>query len=433
MAWLCGRQFSRTCRRRIVLALFVHILFQTVRCNEDDIFGPTMLRNADEFTEHTTNELPIRQTNDGATNFSTLRPAGLAVTTGSDWYYLNHSRFNDTDPVTSSLEEQANTTDVPNAAETSSSEWQIVMNVAVICVASTSVVANTLTLVTLTINGQAFSKPTILLLRHQSLVDAVVSVCACGIFIQTSMWSLGVYYLDFVICYVWHSQHIYWIYVYLSIWNLVLIAVDRFLAVCYPIRYTMMSPRNVKIAIASLYMPCIISTVPCLIMVKFEDGRCVFGSYLSPVVTSNLNFWLSFYILLVSYICPNALFFGLYGRIILQMRRHCAAFTSDTTAQTITASTIRITKCAITLTAIFMATMCFHTIYYCIGSVGLVPYIFRGTLYFIGLLMTMFNSFANPFLYALFMPGFRRSIRRTLCGRSSDVQDVTTTTEQVEM
>ena len=421
MTWSCGRQLSRTCRRRIVLAVFVNILCQAVRCNDDDSFGPTTLWNTDEFSENTTNELPIRQTNDGVTYFSTRRPTGLAATTGNDGYYLNHSRFNGVDTVTSSFQQgQANTPNFPDSTETSS-RWNIVMNVGVICVASTSVAANTLTLVTLTINGQAFSRLTIVLLRHQSLLDAVVSVLACGIFMQSSMWSLGVYSFDAVICYVWHSQYIYWIYVYLSIWNLVFIAVDRFLAVCYPIRYPTLSPKHLRIAIASLYPPCILSTIPCLIMVKFEDGHCVFGSSFSPGVESKINFWLSIYCFFVSYICPVALFFGLYGRIILQMRRHCSVFVSDTTSHTITASTIRVTKCAITLTAIFIATMCFHSIYYVIGSVGLVDYIFRGSIYLFGLLMTMFNSFANPFLYALFMPGFRRSIRRTIFRPSNDV------------
>ena len=138
------------------------------------------------------------------------------------------------------------------------------------------------------------------------------------------------------------------------------------------------------------------------------------------------------YCLFVDYICPVALFLGLYGRIVLQLRRHRSVFASDMPSQTLTVSTIRVTKCAITLTAIFIASMCFHSIYYCIGSVGLVPYVFRGTLYLFGLLLTMFNSFANPFLYALFMPGFRRSMRRTIFRRGNDVQDCGTS-EQVAM
>ena len=228
--------------------------------------------------------------------FSTWRPGGLAATTGNDGYYLNHSRSNDIDPVTSSFQQgQTNATHVLDATETSSTRWKIAMNVGVICVAITSVVANTLTLVTLTINGQAFSRQTIVLLRHQSLLDAAVSVFACGVFTQPSMWSLGAYYLDFFICFVWHSQYIYWIYVFLSVWNLVFIAVDRFLAVCSPIRYTTMSPKHIKIAIAALYPPCILSTITCIIMVKFEDGRCVLGSSLSPDVAFKLNYWASIY------------------------------------------------------------------------------------------------------------------------------------------
>ncbi len=43
--------------------------------------------------------------------------------------------------------------------------------------------------------------------------------------------------LDQLICHLWHSQWCFWMSMLISIWNLVLIAFERFLAVCKPLKH----------------------------------------------------------------------------------------------------------------------------------------------------------------------------------------------------
>ena len=305
--------------------------------------------------------------------------------------------------------------------------WRRIMNAGLLGMAGTGVVANTLTFVTLTINGRAFSRLTAILLRHQALIDAAVCALASGVFMQTSVWHVGQYAVDYAVCFIWHSQYIYWAMVLLSVWNLVFIAVDRLIAVCFPIRYKTLSPCGLKIAIAVLYVPCIFSPAPSIRLVTFEHGKCDLGISLPLDLAKAFYYWFSVYWLFVAYIVPMVSFLLLYGRTVLQLRRQRFAVASATQSQTLTKSTIRVTKCAITVTVIFAATISYDSIYFCLGNVGATSYELGKPVQLVGILMTVCNSLANPFMYAIFMPTFRRSLRRTICRRGNAVHDEGTT------
>ena len=53
--------------------------------------------------------------------------------------------------------------------------------------------------------------------------------------------------LDELICHLWHSQWFFWMSMLISIWNLVLIAFERFLAVCKPLKHQDLTGKNTMI------------------------------------------------------------------------------------------------------------------------------------------------------------------------------------------
>ena len=50
--------------------------------------------------------------------------------------------------------------------------------------------------------------------------------------------------LDELICHLWHSQWFFWMSMLISIWNLVLISFERFLAVCKPLKHQELTGKN---------------------------------------------------------------------------------------------------------------------------------------------------------------------------------------------
>ena len=394
-------------RYMILLFAFVVVCLQAGRCS-DEAVGATILPNVSESRDYTTNESNSRPTQ--IINDTTYSPTQERVNefgrTFDNAYYLNESN------ITSSAE-----------STTAKSWWLRFRNAGVIFISGTGVVANTLTVVTLSINGRAFSRLTVILLKHQATLDLSVCALACGVFLQTHVWNMGVHVVDFVVCFLWHNMLAYWTVVLLSTWNLVFIAVDRLIAVCFPTKCKTLSPRKIKIAIAAMYVPCIAVNMVCITNVHFKQGRCSAETFLSPAIYYKFNYWASIYCLVLYYVFPVTLFVILYGRIVLQLRRHRNAITSNIQSQSLTVSVVRVTKCASAVTAIFIAAMGFQGIYYCIASVGVTSFDFRGPLHLSGILLTLLNSFANPFLYAVFMPAFRRSMHTTMCRRSNDVHD----------
>ena len=329
--------------------------------------------------------------------------------------------YNGSDSATTSLiSDQGNfTAEVTPTTPT----WRFIMDAGLLCMASTGIAANVLTFVTLTLNGRAFSRFTVVLLKHQALIDAAVCALASGVFMQTSIWHVKQKAIDYAICFVWHSQYIYWANVILSVWNLVFIAVDRLMAVCFPVKYKTLSVRSLKIAIAVMYVPCILSPAPSMLLVNFAHGRCSLGTSLPPDVVYTFYYAFSVYWLLVAYIIPVVAFFVIYGRIVYQLRRHRTNTASVLQSQAITTSTIRVTKCAITVTAIFIVTISYDSIFFFLGSIGVTSYDLGSTVQLVGIMMTVCNSLANPFMYTIFMPAFRRSLHTTVCRRCNAVDD----------
>ena len=71
------------------------------------------------------------------------------------------------------------------------------------------------------------------------------------------------------------------------------------------------------------------------------------------------------------------------------------------------------TKTGVAVNDIFVSTMGFDVTFYMLEKVGVVVFKTSSPLQKIGLLLSAFNSVANPFVYVLLMPAFRDSLRKT--------------------
>ena len=122
--------------------------------------------------------------------------------------------------------------------------------------------ANIITLISLTLNGQEFPRITRILLLHQTTIDSFV--CATGIVmcIQPFMWMTGAATFDLLLCQLWHGQAIYWFGVLISIWNLVFIAVERYVMIRFTYNHQNIKRKHIYSTFFAMYVLCLIVKIP---------------------------------------------------------------------------------------------------------------------------------------------------------------------------
>ena len=113
--------------------------------------------------------------------------------------------------------------------------WKDIMNYVQITCAVIGFMANSVVLFTLYREKGVFSEILLFLLKHQSICDGLVCLLLVVFQVPPFGWKTHAWWLDFFLCHFWHSQGLFWMFVALSVWNLVLITGERYLAVCKPL------------------------------------------------------------------------------------------------------------------------------------------------------------------------------------------------------
>ena len=177
-------------------------------------------------------------------------------------------------------------------------------------------VANGATYLTLTCNGEHVTPLILLLIKHQSLVDMI----ACGIgslcqMLPDANWLTGNRIADFVVCYFWHSQGIFWTVVAVSIWNLVMIGTERYIMICKPFLYSSVTSKHVLYAFVALHCVCLVVLIPLFLQTHFVDGECLSEHYFRGDFSNHFYMGYSFFILIAFYVLPVVAFIFIYGYV----------------------------------------------------------------------------------------------------------------------
>ena len=276
-------------------------------------------------------------------------------------------------------------------------------------------IANIITLITLTINGNDF--PMISRILFKNLAGADIFVCIMGlvICIQPFMWMTGNDTFDLILCQVWHSQAIYWTGVFISMYCLVFIAVERFVMIEYPYKHRNIKPRHIYIALLIMYIVSFILVLPpCSLQTRYDEklGACLGEYYFDSHIYKGFMAFFGIFWFVMGYSVPIIIFITLYTKIVLTIRQRQE--TQKANGQRILETADRyLTRTAIAVSVVFSVCVGWESWWYLFGRVGLIRYE-KDTWYSVmGAFLATFNSCANPLIYCASLPIFRKSLKKT--------------------
>ena len=123
----------------------------------------------------------------------------------------------------------------------------------------------------------------------------------------------------------------------------------------------------------------------------------------------------------VIYGIPIVIFAALYSKTLLTLRQKREA---NQESIILKKADEQMTRTVIAVAVVFIISISWDAWGSILGYAGLFCYMPHYPASDIGVFMAALNSCANPFIYALFLPAFRRSLQRTFrCGRSNNARD----------
>ncbi|XP_014326598.2 trace amine-associated receptor 8a-like [Xiphophorus maculatus] len=244
------------------------------------------------------------------------------------------------------------------------------------------------------------------------LLSLAVSDFSVGFLILFQLMLIdGCWYLNDSMCVLYYILDV--VVTSASVGNMVLISIDRYVAICDPLHYSLkVTPKRVCVCI-SLCWICSLSYVFIVLRMNFKQpgrlnscfGECVINVGFTEQVTD----------LFVTFIIPITVIIVLYVRVFLvaaaqaqAMRSHIAAITHQHSRKiTVKESEMKAAKILGVVVVAFLTCLC---PYFWVTLVGQETLLNALTSAFV-ICLFYFNSCLNPLIYAFFYPWFRNSIK----------------------
>ncbi|XP_068186004.1 trace amine-associated receptor 13c-like [Antennarius striatus] len=244
------------------------------------------------------------------------------------------------------------------------------------------------------------------------LLSLAVSDCVVGFFFIFQIILIsGCWFLGDIMCLMYGV--VGYIIISTSIGTMVLISVDRYVAICYPLHYpTKVSTKRTDICIFLCWVFCVLFNSLILRDNLEQPGRyntCVGQCVIHVDYASGLVD------MILCFIVPVTVIIVLYMRVFVVAASQAQAMRSHITSVTLKCST-KVTakkselKAAITLGVVVVVFLICACPYYCILLSGQDSMLNVSSSTFI-ICLFYFNSCLNPLIYALFYPWFRKSIK----------------------
>ncbi|XP_008284195.1 trace amine-associated receptor 13c-like [Stegastes partitus] len=249
--------------------------------------------------------------------------------------------------------------------------------------------------------------PTNLLLLSLAVSDFFVGIFTCFQMLLID----GCWYLGDVMCTLY--QYLAYIVTSASIGTMVMISVDRYMAICDPLRYqTKVTQRKVQLSVSVCWIFSVVLQTLLLWGNLVHPGR--FTSCSGECVVA-IDYIAGLADILLSFIGPVAVIVLLYLRVFVVAASQARAMRSHIASVTVRGSvTVMVKKsemkAARTLGVVVVVFLICLCPYFCVTLTGQDALLNPSSVAFVTCLF-YFNSCLNPIIYAFFYPWFRKCLR----------------------
>ena len=283
-------------------------------------------------------------------------------------------------------------------------------------------VANIITLIILILYEKDFPQISRTLLKNQATSDCFVCVMAVGLYFQSFRWTTGFRTFDLLLCQTWHSQALFWGGVHVSIWSLVFIAVERFVKISYPFKHRRIRKSHIYTTCTAIYFSSFVFTFPCYFQTRYdmETGKCLDQYYFQTNQFHNLMAQYGIFWFVMEYVIPTTLFISIYTKVILDLRSHkknrdeirCVGSLQRKKQCTLSLADKQLTKTSIFVTIVFVISLGVESWRYFLGRIGIICYEKNTLQLILGVFLASINSCANPFIYSISLPVFKKCLKK---------------------
>ncbi|KAK2840293.1 hypothetical protein Q5P01_014033 [Channa striata] len=268
-----------------------------------------------------------------------------------------------------------------------------------------SVFLNLLVIVSIS-HFKQLQTPTNFLLLSLAVSDFFVGLL---LFFQIELID-GCWYLGDIMCSLY--QYLDYIISSVSVGTMVLISIDRYVAICDPLKYSSkITQKRVEICVCLCWICSVIFQTLILRDVLIQPGmhNSCFGDCMFFINQTAGLADLTF-----SFIVPITIIVLLYMRVFVvavsqarAMRSHIAAVSQHSTKVTVKKSELKAARTLGVVIVVFLICFC---PYYCVALTG-EDNLLNASSGAFTICVYSFNSCLNPVIYAFFYPWFRKSIK----------------------